>query len=698
LTEQSKTLRGVQRDPSKITVLTGFKKFGTFFPDEFVFFCVQKGHFMFSPQEKKQRIEENLGDPQNEKLEIDVGLLPTLGHVAKETRFDPLRNLLEQVKDTPVNELSAGLRTKLQQKVGEELGLLMESFFAACDAAIRRLETARKRPRHSSSSEEEPGESSRIFYFFLNFFFPFSSELKPFDVSLLCSVGDVKVPPVDATDPPFTSEPRWLEETESLVLEHYKAEDGKERVPPMALVRCSRGGKTRALEELARMLKAQNIPVVMISLNDYSSLKEWEKADSVGAVCRRIAFAASHDRDFGLSLEQYIHFSKQNWNFTAHQVEEWLGNDPCVFLIDELNNLPQSRDLAEFLKRNFVSRRNRYLVFTSHVLATTGELSAFMDSASSRQVILRPLPLIPSLKEAAHNLSWPSLNAREALYYGMVPSLIHEAHLEVREKGHLPTAKRNNAIQDCLRDGLVTKDSIRKLLTTFCSGDVEGVLLPLQQLMTAVSVSDEDRVQWIPFHMMEVLRKFSAEQELRRLEEIVRLFNAFKDAKESSGDGWESLFVAVLLIRCWAQMGDQFLLPVEFEPPCTFSYNKPFQGNFATQNVHEFVAGIKEPHSFPHIAVYYPTHASFQLYDVIVAHFDEWHVRRLYGYQLKEGKALPKDFAMPIFEESYVIRGEAAKMAGMGRDWVRPSEQQIDAFFGVSGQHWTPRRWKQLCN
>jgi hypothetical protein len=507
---------------------------------------------------------------------------------------------------------------------------------------------------------------------------------------------------VNASAPPFTSEPGWLEETERLVLEHYKAEDGEERVPPMALVRCSRGGKTRALLELARTLKLHNIPVVMISLNDYSSLKEWEKADGVGAVCHRIAFAASMDRDFGKSLGQYEYFSKQKWNVAAQQVEEWLGDHPCVLLIDELNNLPQSRDLAEFLKHNFVSRRNRYLVFSSHVLATTGELSSFMDGSggSKRGVVLRELSLIPSLLVAQANFNWPSLNPRQALYFGMIPALIHEAHLETIHVGgeHLPSAKRALAIEECMEGSMVNSDAIRRLMGTFITGKRLDLLRPLEPLMATRKLGMESVVEWIPFHMMEALSTFSSLQGLKRLEEIVRLFNAFKDAKESSGDGWESLFVAVLLIRCWAQMSDRCLLPFEIKPACTFSYNKPFQGNFATQNVHEFVAGIREPSSFPHIAVYYPTHASFQLYDVIVAHFDEWHVRRLYGYQLKEGKALPKEFAMPVFDGSFVIRGEAAKVAGMGKDWVRANEQQIDSFFGVSGRHWTPRRWKQLCN
>jgi hypothetical protein len=180
---------------------------------------------MFSPQEKKQRIEENLGDPQNEQqMEIDVGLVPTLGHVAKETRFNPLRNLLEQVKDTPVNELGEDLRAWLKEEAQRhQLVPLVAAFLGACDAAIRRLETARKRPRHASSSEEEPGESSRIFifYFFIFLFFPCSlfapPELKPFNVSLLRSVRDVKVPPVNASAPPFTSEPRWLEQERSCV-------------------------------------------------------------------------------------------------------------------------------------------------------------------------------------------------------------------------------------------------------------------------------------------------------------------------------------------------------------------------------------------------------------------------------------------------------------------------------------------------
>jgi hypothetical protein len=54
---------------------------------------------------------------------------------------------------------------------------------------------------------------------------------------------------------------------------------------------------------------------------------------------------------------------------------------------------------------------------------------------------------------------------------------------------------------------------------------------------------------------------------------------------------------------------------------------------------------------------------------------------------------------MSIFAKNFVIRGKVAKKkADEGKGWERRSEDQIDAFFGVSGQHWTPRRWKELCN
>jgi len=60
-----------------------------------------------------------------------------------------------------------------------------------------------------------------------------------------------EVPPLSLPNdaPPFITE-AWLQQGVQVVHDWFVASDGSTRVPPMALVRCSRGGKTRALQEI----------------------------------------------------------------------------------------------------------------------------------------------------------------------------------------------------------------------------------------------------------------------------------------------------------------------------------------------------------------------------------------------------------------------------------------------------------------
>eukprot|EP00731_Ephydatia_muelleri_P027646 Em0019g519a len=83
--------------------------------------------------------------------------------------------------------------------------------------------------------------------------------------------------------------------------------------------------------------------------------------------------------------------------------------------------------------------------------------------------------------------------------------------------------------------------------------------------------------------------------------------------------------------------------------------------------------------------VNFPTHASFEEVDVIVAAWLNASCKELYGYQLKEGKRLPKKEAHVVFMKSFAIRGVAGINASVIRQWHSPSVQEIDAFFGESG-------------
>jgi hypothetical protein len=78
------------------------------------------------------------------KRAAEEAIVPTLGHVAAEDRFEPIRQLISSVKDTPVTELGLELRSWLKGNAGAVL-LVALAFLDACDA--RTPDAATKRSR-----------------------------------------------------------------------------------------------------------------------------------------------------------------------------------------------------------------------------------------------------------------------------------------------------------------------------------------------------------------------------------------------------------------------------------------------------------------------------------------------------------------------------------------------------------------------
>ncbi len=96
--------------------------------------------------QKKQKTKEASSAGQKRTAEADVRV-PTLGQVAEDERFEPLRALLQPVELTPVNELSKGLRAELLDGQGHKSARLrLQAFFAACDARAGEVERQRARP------------------------------------------------------------------------------------------------------------------------------------------------------------------------------------------------------------------------------------------------------------------------------------------------------------------------------------------------------------------------------------------------------------------------------------------------------------------------------------------------------------------------------------------------------------------------
>ena len=526
------------------------------------------------------------------------------------------------------------------------------------------------------------------------------------ECSLVLHVADI-IPPYDEENQfvEFMTQ-TWLDDAvDTIIKMHARKDTSTSRVPPMALTRCSRGGKTRALQEIARLLKRKlpNAAVILISFNDNSSIQVEEQSDPMGALCRRIAFAGRRNY-----FEKFHNFREMK--VEKHQILQWLGDSSCVLLIDELNNLEIINDqISVFLKDNFLSTEGRYLVFSSHVISTQSVLVDFMDNNSNRNVLPCSLPLILNLEDTRQIVIWTGLNAIDALFYGLIPALIWLANCSNHDVvSLLPFEKIKMAVRKCITGHMVTDDSVREMFRTFITGDDVNFLAPLLPFMDSSVKDKRATLCWIPFHMHCMFEMFGNSilvncSQRKHFKVITKLLVGFRTSKYRSGDSWECLFVVVLLIRVLTLEFDTVLLPLnttKFEA-CGVSYNELFDESSMQMDeckrLDAFIDRLITPTEFPHIDIYHMGHAQFKDVDVILAGYNKHEQRSLYVYQLKEGNEIPLELnCTTALNCRFVVRGKAAVQNKSLREWTVPSTDEIEVFFGASGKQWIPSRWASL--
>jgi hypothetical protein len=537
---------------------------------------------------------------------------------------------------------------------------------------------------------------------YLIFFF---IELVPLDLGRLVSPLDVEVFPILDDEPPFCAEEGWMDACfAELQAGMNSQETNLSRVQPMALIRCSRGGKTRALLELKKLFhqRVPNIAVIYVSFNDFSSLESWELRDPIAALCRRIAFSALRERN--ATREGFKVFNRTL--VLEYDIINWLGDIPCLLLIDELNVMELDHFgaplMAAFLKETFLYQRGRYFAFSSHVLPSGHGLADFMDSISERGIIIRQLPLIPSMADARNKFQWPDLTVRQALFRGRVPALISYTRGRVPP----PFDKRKGVVDLLFHTWDDAK--VMELLSSFLSGEAFAVPEPLLQLMSVSPVEGQGKIIWIPYHMIHVLQSImdiaTLSPMIREVVQIIcDMFHGFETGKVSGGDSWEALFVISAIVRV-ATGHFCSLLPLDIVSFANsrVSYNylwnqKQAAADFShITTMEQLIDGLTPPPSYPHVAVFYPPHARFEMYDLLVVTYLRADFREIYGYQLKEGRVIPKKEASDLCQHSYVIRGFATEREELLRGWKVASDEEIDQFLGVTGVCLTPKKWRSL--
>ncbi|CEL92040.1 unnamed protein product [Vitrella brassicaformis CCMP3155] len=226
-----------------------------------------------------------------------------------------------------------------------------------------------------------------------------------------------------------------------------KARDsGPFRVGPTVVTRFSRGGKTRMLKEIAKQLRAAKIPVLPITFNDETSLdpKESSSRTLIESILLRIGWSAAKNETIeavGKELgKEVVNFGV--WvgavSVTEEVILQWLGDRPCVLMIDELNQLLKKKTpyvegspeaiVAAYLKTNWLGQPDRFLVFSSHVLTTSTNLQGFwVAGLGDRPMQQLRMPLIENVAEAREVIS-DAADEGQMCWVGRAPGLLMDLY------------------------------------------------------------------------------------------------------------------------------------------------------------------------------------------------------------------------------------------------------------------------------
>jgi hypothetical protein len=606
----------------------------------------------------------------------------------------------------------AQFRTAVKSHLGQELqGIAARDLEVYFPTPSDRLDPGRPVPGTTSFESPVIIASPR----------PPKQAKRSLDFSTLKEPLEIRPPPSPDL-PRFVCPEGWKREVElqiqtQLDTQDFELDEGH-RVEPLAVSRCSRGGKTRALYEMANMnftYGDEHVAVIFVSFNDYSTLDQHDQEKPLEALLLRIAFAAFKDLQYkpGTTKEQFEAFRKL-YHVTATDVLSWLGQAPALLIVDELNNLRQiaqknsagAAEIVTFIKQNFLAPSGRHFIFSSHILSTLECFGVYMEysTTSDRNVLLQELPLVDDLS-SAKTLNKDLKGAREAIYYGLMPGLIHDR------------SKRHNSSVFVKWSAVMTevneKSPDERKKTFFCilksllDGDVRRIPTEFHAFLDATgSGPGSERVRWSPHHLEFVLSRLILDDlnDDKLANSMASLCKKVLESKESSGDGWEGLFVLFLLARCITKSWEEPILSgfdglfASNEQPVVL-FDSPFLVGFKFYDQCECWADLKKeivPGEAPAISIYYPAHAKFKAYDVILVTSENKVVKRIIGYQLKEGSNDATQHVEPEFHQSFALKGVSPSGSRCKNNWTIPNDQEIDKFFGVSGAHWTPKQWKKL--
>lgn len=418
----------------------------------------------------------------------------------------------------------------------------------------------------------------------------------------------------------------------------------------MALIAHSGAGKTRALLEIANELKQKHdIPVIYITFNYLTGYNSNETLYPLDSLLSRIAYAIA---DPNFIQGRRLHSNeKLQFVTTEDEITDWLKGNPCLLCIDELNslipamqsNLPKMQSVARFLKENFLFPVNRYFIFTSHINATSRNLTNYMDSSSGRNVDVITLPVFKNTEEVLEVLECCDTHP---VLYGNSPGLAYSC----QHNSTYPSIR----VDSFLRSIMIKTPPVSEVIENLFTGNS----IVLNDFDTFSRNSKDVRI-WIPAFLIALFEKDTFSNfEFKYRDRAVKLLKLLGTAKLGSGESWEIVVLCALYFRilaCSLNEPDDNPCP-GWLPPLphqgfTIEYKRPPE-----LDLESVLSTLSIPGTSPSVIISYPNQSSFPTYDILVAvtHSPSEPVS-IWGYQCKAGD-LPNSKPHTSVNVSIVLR------------------------------------------
>jgi hypothetical protein len=174
-----------------------------------------------------------------------------------------------------------------------------------------------------------------------------------------------------------------------------KTATNKTRLAATILPRLARGGKTTILHLLFEELERVGLCPICVSFNGTTRPR-----------FNRLPGESDKEALLRVIGSQFYRGGERNIRFEEKTITQFLEKTkkPIVLLIDELNALSENIDtgLADFLRDEFLDKKDRYLVYTSHIQMNIEHVTTTMGESSrnsNRPSIVAQLPVTYDVKK-----------------------------------------------------------------------------------------------------------------------------------------------------------------------------------------------------------------------------------------------------------------------------------------------------------